>query len=158
MASLKRMLVMTGPVRFSVIGKPAPQGSKKAFVISGRARLVETAGASHTEWRNQVSSAAIEAFVAYELCEPMFGPLIAQIDFRFPMPASRPKATRTIGWAWKTSSPDIDKLCRTTLDSLTAAALIRDDAQIVELHATKIETTGWTGATITLYPAPTNKD
>lgn len=148
---------MTKPtwVRFSVIGKPAPQGSKKAFVVGGRARLVETAGASHTEWRNQVSAAAVDAYRAAELYEPMCGPLTVHIDFRFPMPTSRPKTSRLAGWAWKTTTPDLDKLCRTTLDSLTAAALIRDDAHIVQLHATKIETTAWTGATITLYPATT---
>lgn len=35
-------------------------------------------------------------------------------------------------------------------DALTDSGLIVDDARICELHATKIEVTGWTGASITI--------
>lgn len=139
-------------VRFSIIGTPSPQGSKKAFVVGKRARLVESAGPALSYWRNQVSVEAMKAYRDAELLAPLSGPLTVHIDFRFPMPASRPKKTRAAGWQWKITTPDIDKLCRSTLDALTAAALIEDDARIVHLTATKIETSGWTGATVTIYP------
>lgn len=145
-------------VRFSIIGTPSPQGSKKAFVVGKRARLVESAGPALAYWRNQVSIEAMKAYRDAELLTPLTGPLTVHIDFRFPMPASRPKKTRTTGWQWKTTAPDIDKLCRSTLDALTAAALIEDDARIVHLTATKIETTQWTGATVTITPATTPEE
>lgn len=152
---------MTGQpsqIRFSIIGTPSPQGSKKAFVVGKRARLVESAGPALSYWRNQVSIEAMNAYQAANLLAPLTGPLTVHIDFRFPMPASRPKKTRTAGWQWKTTAPDIDKLCRSTLDALTAAALIQDDAHIAYLSATKIETTAWTGATVTITPATTPEE
>ena len=33
--------------------------------------------------------------------------------------------------------PDLDKLARAVLDALVGAGVIRDDAQVAELHATK---------------------
>lgn len=137
-------------ITFTVVGTPKPQGSKRAFVQSGRARLVESSGAALKDWRGDVRAAAIEAGQGHDL--PLDGPLVATIDFRFRRPASAPKKRHT--WPTTRSSGDLDKLCRATFDALTDAGLIADDARIVSLAATKDYATDGTptGATITVAP------
>jgi len=140
----------TMTVTFTVHGTPAPQGSMKAFAVNGRAMIKPSGGNNFAAWRNAVAQAAHELVAEHGQLD---GPLRLDVAFRFPMPASRPKATRARGWAWKTAAPDLDKLVRAVGDALSASGLIRDDALIVDLCATKIEVVGWTGATITLQPA-----
>lgn len=152
---------MTRLVEFEVVGVPKPQGSMKAFNAGGHARLKPSGGAAFASWRNAVAQAAKDIAVD-EVGEwakivgggdcrvPFDGPLGLFVEFRFPMPASRPKRDRAAGSCWKTSAPDTDKLIRTIGDALTAAGLIADDARFVAIEARKIETTGWTGAVITI--------
>lgn len=136
-------------VRFDVIGDPKPQGSKKAFVANGRAIMTE--GNTHAAWRNQVADAARQAAIGLLLCEaPLDGPLEARVEFRFAMPKSRPKRVRDQGESPKTTAPDVDKLVRTVFDGLQAGGLIADDSRVWRVVASKVETTGWTGCTITL--------
>lgn len=134
---------------FNVVGTPKPQGSKRAFVANGRAIVKEDAGGAHAVWRNQVADAARHHADQLDAA-PLDGPLTAVIEFRFPMPTSRPKRVRAQGTVAKITAPDIDKLVRSIFDGLQAAALITDDSRIHTVTATKVETTGWTGATITL--------
>jgi len=73
------------------------------------------------------------------------------MTFRFPMPPSRSAVVKRTGWAWKDKKPDLDKLARSTCDSLTTSGLIADDARIVRLHAEKVEIAdSWHGAEITV--------
>jgi Holliday junction resolvase RusA-like endonuclease len=69
------------------------------------------------------------------------------------MPASRPVAMRRAGQGPKTTAPDLDKLVRSVGDALTEGGLIRDDARICAVHATKSEVQGWSGAVITIEEA-----
>lgn len=114
--------------------------------------LVEAGGLDHARWRNAVADAAKHIADARE--GPMQGPLRLDVVYRFPMPASRPKAARSAGLAWKTTAPDRDKLDRAICDGLQASGLIGNDAQICAGESVKYEVVGWTGATITLGPAP----
>lgn len=132
------------PITFEVIGNPAAQGSKRHV---GGGRMIEMA-AGHKPWRDAVAHAARQ--IADNLDAPLDGPLRLDVEFRFPMPTSRNKATREAGRAPKVSAPDADKLIRCVGDALQAAGLIRDDARITEIHALKFEVIGWTGATITI--------
>ena len=136
------------PITFQVLGIPRPQGSKKAFSANGRALMKESGGLDHARWRNAVAEAAKTA--ADALSGPLSGPLRLDIEYRFPMPASRPKSARTAGRAWKTTAPDRDKLDRAICDGLQAAGLIGNDSQICAGESRKFEVTGWTGASITL--------
>jgi Holliday junction resolvase RusA-like endonuclease len=136
--------------QFEVIGTPKPQGSMKAFSAGGHARMKPSGGADFAAWRNAVSQAAKDVAGHDDVIAPMSGSLRLDVSFRFPMPKSRPKATREHGWCWKTTAPDTDKLVRSIGDSLTAAGLIHDDALFAVIFAEKIETTGWTGAIITV--------
>lgn len=138
-------------VRFEVLGIPVQQGSHKAVGRGKFSQIVETAK-GHGAWRTDVANAARHAMAAAGLTEPLDGPLALHVIFRFPCPASRPKAHReaaqTDRGALKTTQPDLDKLVRCIGDALTASGLIRDDARIWDITARKVETTGWTGAEI----------
>ena len=134
--------------KFDVLGIPKPQGSKKAFNANGRAMLKESGGLSHAAWRNAVAEAAQREADTHP-DTPHEGPLVVQILYRFPMPLSRPKLIRQLGIAWKTTSPDIDKLDRCINDGLMAGGLIKDDATICVMYSRKVEiANGWAGATI----------
>lgn len=121
---------MTSSVSFDVAGIPAPQGSKKAFVVAGKARMTDMGGEKHRTWRNAVTAAAAEALRSHGAV--LDGPLALTITFRFPRPASARK-----GATWKPTAPDLDKLLRAAGDSLTASGLIHDDARIARINAEK---------------------
>lgn len=135
------------PTGFSarVLGIPAPQGSK---TLMPNRRMVESSK-KVGPWRDAVATAAM---VAHSGRPPLDGPLRLDAEFRIPMPQSRPKRVREFGAAWRTATPDLDKLLRSTCDGLTAAGVIVDDARIVSIAATKHEVTGWTGARLALRP------
>lgn len=136
-------------IRFDVPGLPAPQGSKTAVVRGGRAVVLEGKGPGrqrHVDWRTAVATVAR----AHAPERPIDGPVAVTIDFRLPRSKSWPK--RLGDPAWHTTAPDLDKLARAVLDSLTHAGLIADDARVVRLAANKVAVTGWTGATIRIEP------
>jgi Holliday junction resolvase RusA-like endonuclease len=138
-------------ISFDIVGDPAAQGSKKAFVMHGKARMVEAAGAKHTHWRNAVADAARTA--RDQLDAALDGPLKIDVQFRFKMPASRSSAVRQLGWMWKVSAPDADKLLRSLGDGLQAGGLITDDARIVFGQFEKVEVLDqWTGAHVEIGP------
>lgn len=112
-------------VRIVVYGSPAPQGSKKFVgVINGHGMMVESSKRVKP-WRQDVVAAAREVYAGKP---PMDGPLIVRMVFTLPKPASSPKRRRT----WPNKKPDVSKLCRSTEDALVTAAVIVDDARIVE--------------------------
>jgi crossover junction endodeoxyribonuclease RusA len=115
-------------IQFSVIGDPAPQGSKRVF----NGVLVE-ASRKCKPWRERVHWAAKEA------CgEPIGGPVRVSLSFRLSPPKQwRPTLKlfrRRRGWP--TTKPDIDKLARAVLDALTDVAY-RDDSQVCALLVEK---------------------
>jgi Holliday junction resolvase RusA-like endonuclease len=110
---------------FFVPGIPAPQGSKRAFVVKGRPVLTESAGEKHKAWRLSVLYAARETGVALR------APVYVRLRFVLPRPASVKKRP------WPSVRPDLDKLIRSTLDGLVDAGLIDDDAHVCTLTASK---------------------
>lgn len=135
-------------ISFEVIGIPKPQGSMKAFNAGGHAHMKPSGGAAFASWRNAVAQAARDVAESDDVDAPFDGALGLSVDFLFPMPSSAKAAERRHGRRWKTTAPDTDKLLRTIGDAMTAAGLVRDDARFVAIIATKVETTGWTGAVI----------
>jgi crossover junction endodeoxyribonuclease RusA len=135
-------------IEFRVYGTPAPQGSKTAFVRGGRAVVVD--GSSTTgrqklsSWRAEVAREAAN-IASGELLE---GPIGVEINFVMPKPKSAPK-----GKVFCDKKPDIDKLVRSTFDSMTGV-LYRDDSQVVQVRATKVysKPDEPSGARIVIYP------
>lgn len=138
---------MNDLVTFEILGVPSPQGSKTRMPNGAVIEGSSTSGrAKQKSWR----AAVVEAARDCADTTPHDGPLQLTVEFRMPMPASRSKTIRTAG-IWPCSvKPDIDKVIRGLLDGLTAGGLIRDDARIFAIEATKFEVIGWTGATVTL--------
>jgi crossover junction endodeoxyribonuclease RusA len=121
-----------------VYGKPAPQGSHKAYVVAGRARIVNDSE-STLPWRQAVVDAARAEIDRYDgEWVPLEGPLVTHIAFWLPRPVGAPKTIdiRPI------KKPDLDKILRATNDALTAAGVWRDDSQVVSSHEEKFYSLG----------------
>ena len=119
-------------MKFAVQGiEPAPQGSKRHV---GNGRMVE-ASAKVKPWRFAVSQAALNTN------EPITDrPVMVQITFMFNRPKSHYNSKgqlKPTAPLYKQTKPDLDKLCRSTLDGLTNV-LLKDDSQVVNLICCKI--------------------
>src|SRR6185437_630698 len=64
----------------------------------------------------------------------LLGPVEIGIVFTVPKPKSAPKTRRT----FPDRKPDLDKLCRSTLDAIVTAGVIEDDARVINLSAVKV--------------------
>lgn len=124
-------------ISFSVLGTPAPQGSKRAFVVNGRAVMVE-ASKRVIPWRDSVAAAGMQAMDGKR---PIDAPVIVGITFLMPRP-------KTVKRKYPTVAPDLDKLVRGCLDGLTAGGVIADDARVVGIAAQKFYATEAPGALI----------
>lgn len=145
---------------FDVVGIPAPQGSKSAFVRKGTdgvARAVVVEGGSSTgrravaAWRDAVAGAVGPVMEALE--HAIDEPVAVRLDFRMPLPSTDQLRTR------HDRQPDIDKLVRSTLDGLVMGGLLVDDARVCELAVTKRYARGAvpTGARIEVMPLGTHE-
>jgi Holliday junction resolvase RusA-like endonuclease len=128
---------------FEIIGIAQPKGSTRAFVplawakravaANRQPRAVITSDNPRTRaWADRVAEAA--AAVAGEGL--FLGPIALELTFYLPRPQSLPR--RVVHHLKK---PDLDKLIRATNDALTGV-LYRDDAQIVEIRASKLYAAG----------------
>lgn len=111
-------------ISFFVPGVPKPQGSKRAFVhrSTGRAVMIESAGAPLKDWRGDIKRFAIDAM---DRQPALAGPIAIALEFRLPRPKSHPKSKTT----YPIARPDADKLARGVLDALTTVCFA-DDSQI----------------------------
>jgi Holliday junction resolvase RusA-like endonuclease len=131
---------VTEIVHFRLAGVPVPQGSKK--LIPARfskarklipARLIDDNAPKLKPWRRDLKKAAERAKPFGMVPEP--GPVRVVCLFALPKPASAPKRRRT--WPIGKGRGDVDKLARAVLDALTDAEVVRDDSQVIDLHASK---------------------
>lgn len=114
---------MDGDVTFTVEGVPAPQGSKKGFVVGKRAVLVDDNKAVLKPWREAIAKAA-DLGVTFE------GPVEVVAWFFLPRP-------RTVRRKYPTTVPDLDKLMRALGDGMKDGGLVRDDSLIVNENIKK---------------------
>lgn len=106
-------------------GKAAPQGSKKAFVINGRAVLVD-ASEGNKAWRKLVT-ATLER-------DPGLIRFKGAVNVNLSFTMEQAKSNKT---TLMTQKPDIDKLARSVLDAMTDSFLIEDDSRVVYLVVSK---------------------
>jgi Holliday junction resolvase RusA-like endonuclease len=133
-------------VEFTVLGTPAPQGSKTVGrTRDGRSYLREDNPATGP-WRQAVTAAALEAAAGRQLNgvpdRMLAGALRLHVVFVFSRPAGHWGTGRNEN-KLKPSSPlyvrtrpDLDKLLRAVGDAITGI-VCRDDAQLVIVHAEK---------------------
>lgn len=113
---------------FVVEGTPVPQGSKTAAVINGRAVMFDS-NKKLKAWRSDVTLVARHAAEGMEPFDDTDG---LEIELAFFM--LRPKSvTRSM----PTTKPDLDKLVRAVMDSITDAGVWADDSKVVKIYATK---------------------
>ena len=136
---------MSDPVQFAVRGIPVPQGSPRAFLTGGKARVVSGASRPSSPlgaWRTAIATEAREAMGDRPL---LAGPLTVSLWFTLPRPAShwlpvngrrREPELRLDAPEFVATSPDIDKLARAGLDALTGV-VFTDDRQVARLHTDK---------------------
>jgi len=110
-------------MEFFVPGVPRPQGSKTLM----RGRMVESSK-KLPEWRKALAQGATEA----QLESGLFFTDPLKVEITFQMPRGK-----TIKRPLPPVVPDVDKLIRAVLDSMTGI-LYDDDAQVVEVHAFKV--------------------
>ncbi len=135
------------PVQFTVLGVPAPQGSKNSFKTKNGRTVVAEQSSNLPAWRQAVSREAKELRDAVGIT--LDGPLRLDVEFRFAMPKSAPAWAKAQGLLLHTSPPDSDKLVRGVGDACKDAGLITDDARFAITCATKIAVwNAWTGAVI----------
>lgn len=135
-------------IEITVYGSPAPQGSKRHV---GGGVMIESSK-KVAPWRQDVKAAA-------ELVRPVTPldcPLVLEVTFTLPKPASAPKRRRT----FPMRTPDLSKLIRSTEDALTNAGIWKDDARVVTTIASKVYpgehplSLSSPGARIRIYPHP----
>lgn len=128
---------------FKVLGRPQPAGSKRAFPNKKTGRIIITDDAKGSRpWKQEVAGAAHHALLNTGDRTLFTGPLEVTLHFVLTRPKGHYGSGRNAhvlragAPAWPTVKPDIDKLSRAILDSLTGVVW-RDDAQVVRKCATK---------------------
>ncbi len=109
---------------FTVIGKPEPQGSARAFMpkAGGRFPIVTSDNPKLKGWRKAVGFSALDAIKTSRFLIET-GAVTLTVDFYL----ARPKTL--CGEVPNMSKPDIDKLARGVADALTGIVYV-DDSQI----------------------------
>jgi Holliday junction resolvase RusA-like endonuclease len=105
---------------FTVLGEPAPQGSKKFVGLAGGHGILKESSKKVGPWREAVKAAAPSG-------PRLDGPLLVAMVFTMKRPSSAKKA-ETMPYR----TPDLSKLCRSTEDGITEAGLWADDARVSE--------------------------
>ncbi len=117
---------------YFVPGIPAPQGSKRAFIRRGGAAAGRIGLAEMSKrvgpWRKAVKAATEAARITRP--EALGGPVRIVLEFVL----QRPAKTKNPGCTGRT---DLVKLVRSTLDGITMGGAIIDDAQVVQVSASK---------------------
>ena len=136
-------------IQLEVFGIPAPQGSKAVY----NGRVVEQSAKTLKPWRKAVAQACHDAITEDHVF--LVGPVKVEIDFYL----VRPPSVKMNKRAFPIVPPDIDKLCRSTLDGVSQGLngkvgdglMWGDDSLVVELVARKFYADDREpGATITI--------
>ena len=123
------------PITLEVYGFPAPQGSKAVY----NGRVVEQSAKTLKPWRKAIADACHEWVTDDHVF--LLGPVKIEIDFYL----VRPPSVKMNKRAFPIVPPDIDKLCRSTLDGVSQGLngkvgdglIWEDDSLVVELIARK---------------------
>ena len=129
---------------FTVLGRPQPAGSKRAFPVRRGGRVTGVAVSEDNvrakPWQALVAAAAVDALGEER---KLAGPLVLEVDFYFARPAGHYGKGRNAGTVraaaprYPATRPDTTKLLRGLEDALNGLVW-RDDSQIVDQRARKL--------------------
>lgn len=124
-------------VAFWCAGIPEGQGSMRAFVRGGRARVVHNSPRALGDWRGSIATAARGTGK-----DPFLGPLQVVATFYLPRPRGHYGKRGLLPSAplYPAVTPDLDKMLRALLDALTGVLWL-DDKQVVQVWCSKAYTT-----------------
>lgn len=139
-----------GVLVYFVDGTPVPQGSKKAWISpkTGHVVMREDQGVRHSTWRHQVTGYSRQAMADKGLDSPLRGEVSIALTFHFHRPQFHYGTGKNAEKVKKSAPvhpikpPDIDKLARSILDSLTSVVFV-DDAQVFSLSCRKVYVDRW---------------
>lgn len=145
---------------FTVFGTdPAPQGSKK-YVGTRRTAaganipLIVEASPKLPAWRKAVSDAVIQGMQKSGDFSKFEGAVKVEAVFYL---TRKPSVKRE----YPTVPPDLDKVCRSLLDGITARSksgeilgVWQDDSQVVRLEVSKVYAVGQSGVAVTISNYP----
>lgn len=145
-------------IAFTVFGKPAQMGSKRAFMRPGMKApvLVDDNSAKRKQWAGAFADKAAEAMNGAPLVD---GPVYVDITFYFARPGSHFGSGKNAGKLKDSAptahaqSPDLDKLVRCALDAMTGT-VYRDDKQVCSLRAGRCWTEAQEQAVVIVTTAP----
>jgi crossover junction endodeoxyribonuclease RusA len=145
---------MSTVIRFEVFGIPAPKGSYRAINVGGRAIMVPSGDDNRKRglrsWDQAVRLAAREHVGPVDVPPFVDVPIRVVMVFRLTRPAGQwgKRGLKLSAPAFPATKPDIDKLARSTADSLKGI-VYDDDSRIVEKRLIKLYAApGQEGATI----------
>src|ERR1700732_2523829 len=118
---------------FTAFVHPEPQGSAKAFIVGGRAHVTSD-NKKLRPFRSEVTRCAMVELGTANQPLPFAEkhvPVGVRIDCFLARPDSVPKKRLA-----PSVKPDLDKLIRSCLDSLTGVGF-KDDGQVIEVSARK---------------------
>lgn len=136
-------------IRYWVAGEPIPQGSKRVWRgKDGNVHMLEDAGVRHTTWRHELASTARRAMLQVRDAGqgdgfPFRGPVSLTLTFTQHRPKTHygtgrnDRVLKSSAPDLPLKAPDVDKLARAVLDSMTSIVYV-DDAQVVRLTAVKV--------------------
>lgn len=112
-------------------GPAVPQGSAKAFVVSGKA-IITSANKNLKNWRALAVLCLSQRRQEMGMEGPFEGPVwVEVVEYRV-RPKGRPRRHTA-----PDVRPDLDKVVRASLDVLTIAGVLKDDCQVCALVASK---------------------
>ena len=113
-------------------GAPIGKGRPRAAKMGAHVRLYTPKKTA--DWERSSALLARNAW-----CRPPSDDLCrAEIVAVFPRPKRLLRKKDPEGRVWHGSKPDIDNVCKSVLDSLVMAGVIRDDTQVVSLFAESV--------------------
>lgn len=122
-------------IAFTVFGVAGPAGSHKAFMPKGaKYPIITDSNRNLRSWQQLVADAAGRAIAESPDFAIMGGAVRLSLQFFLPRPKSLKRRAEP-----HLKKPDCSKLVRATEDALSGLCF-RDDAQVVELFATKAYT------------------
>jgi len=145
---------MKDPIEFYVQGIPKGQPRPKAFSRGGIAKVYDPGTAEG--WKGLVALAAKGLLPA----EPLAGCVYLSLKFYMPRPRGHYRTGKNAQMlkpsapGFCSTKPDADNLAKAVMDALTQLNAWRDDAQVVQLHASKLyDNGGGPGCKITIAEA-----
>lgn len=124
---------------FFVPGAPVPKGSTRAFVVKGKAITTATNRHKQIPWASAIAYSGLQAM---EHAKPYKRAVMVSLVFVFQRPKSHYGTGRNADEVKDSApdrhvyKPDLDKLTRCALDSLTSVVW-NDDSQVDSIYATK---------------------